>query len=122
VQTEGRKAVVESLLCQVYAEVKAAFRNESLNGNGEELPIFIHAARVGIIYDDERAIPTNWPKMKIRDRLVEVEDRGYEHPAFVAVSLVFPQFGRRIESLCAIIWQSLQTASTGCCWRFVFIT
>jgi hypothetical protein len=90
VQSEVRKAA-ESLLCQIYAEVEAACGNESLNGNGEELLTFIRAARVGIIYDDDRVAPTNRTKTRIRDRLVEIEDQGYEHSAFGAASSVLSE-------------------------------
>ena len=89
-QTEEQKAA-EYLLCHIYAEVEAAHNDESLQLRGEDLGNIILAAREGTMYDDERAAPTNRTKNRIRDRLVVVEDAGYEHPAFAAVSSVLSE-------------------------------
>ena len=89
-QRKDQKAA-ESLLCQIYAEVEAACNDGSLALRSEELQTFIHAARVGSIYDDERAAQTIRRKNRIRDKLVEIEDAGHEHPAFATASSVLSE-------------------------------
>ena len=89
-QTEAHKAA-ESLLCHIYAEVKLARNDESLQLRSEDFHNFIHAARVGTVYEDGRAEPTNRTNNRTRDPLVAVEDAGYGHPAFAAVSSVLSE-------------------------------